>query len=37
MVRRHINVFVNGELGGRETAVGDEDRVDVLPAISGGG
>ena len=37
MVRRHINVFVNGELGGQETAVGDEDRVDVLPAISGGG
>ena len=34
--RRHINVFVNGELGGQETAVGEEDRVDVLPAISGG-
>jgi len=37
MVRRHINVFVNGELGGQETAVADKDRVDVLPAISGGG
>ena len=36
LIRRHINVFVNGELGGAETAVGDEDRVDVLPAISGG-
>jgi sulfur-carrier protein len=36
LIRRHINVFVNGELGGEETAVGDEDRVDVLPAISGG-
>lgn len=35
-IRRHINVFVNGELGNRETAVGDDDRVDVLPAISGG-
>jgi molybdopterin synthase sulfur carrier subunit len=35
-VRRHINVFVNGELGREETAVGAEDRVDVLPAISGG-
>ena len=35
-IRRHINVFVNGELGGEETAVGDDDRVDVLPAISGG-
>ena len=35
-IRRHINVFVNGELGDAETAVGDDDRVDVLPAISGG-
>jgi molybdopterin converting factor small subunit len=37
VVRRHINVFVNGELVGQETAVGAEDRIDVLPAISGGG
>jgi molybdopterin converting factor small subunit len=36
-LRRHINVFVNGELGGQETEVGDDDRIDVLPAISGGG
>jgi molybdopterin synthase sulfur carrier subunit len=36
LLRRHINVFVNGELGGQETAVGADDRVDVLPAISGG-
>ena len=36
LIRRHINVFVNGELGGDETAVCAEDRVDVLPAISGG-
>ncbi len=35
-IRRHINVFVDGEPGGEETAVGAEDRVDVLPAISGG-
>ena len=35
-IRRHINVFVNGELGGPETQVGAEDRVDILPAISGG-
>jgi molybdopterin converting factor small subunit len=35
-IRRHINVFVNGEYGSEETAVGSEDRVDVLPAISGG-
>jgi molybdopterin converting factor small subunit len=36
LVRRHINVFVNGEYGSEDTAVGAEDRVDVLPAISGG-
>jgi molybdopterin converting factor small subunit len=36
MVRRHINVFVNGELGGQNTPVEADDRVDVLPAISGG-
>ena len=35
-VRRHINVFVNGEYGSEDTAVGPDDRVDVLPAISGG-
>jgi molybdopterin synthase sulfur carrier subunit len=35
-VRRHINVFVNGEYGREDTAVGPDDRVDVLPAISGG-
>jgi molybdopterin converting factor small subunit len=36
-VRRHINVFVNGEQAGADTPVQGEDRVDVLPAISGGG
>ena len=36
LIRRHINVFVNGELGVAETSVGSEDRLDVLPAISGG-
>ena len=35
-IRRHINVFVNGEKGGEDTAVAADDRVDVLPAISGG-
>ena len=35
-IRRHINVFVNGEQGRESTAVGPDDRVDVLPAISGG-
>lgn len=37
LIRRHINVFVNGERGAEETAVADRDRIDVLPAISGGG
>lgn len=36
LIRRHVNVFVNGERGTEDTAVGDDDRVDVLPAISGG-
>jgi sulfur-carrier protein len=35
-IRRHINVFVNGERGREDTAVESDDRVDVLPAISGG-
>jgi molybdopterin synthase sulfur carrier subunit len=36
LVRRHINVFVNGERAGQDTPVDPDDRVDVLPAISGG-
>lgn len=36
LIRRHINVYVNGELGGNDTAVANRDRVEVLPAISGG-
>jgi molybdopterin converting factor small subunit len=35
-IRRHINVFVNGELAREATAVGPDDRVEVIPAISGG-
>ena len=35
-LRRHINVFVNGERGAEGTAVGPTDRIDILPAISGG-
>jgi molybdopterin synthase sulfur carrier subunit len=35
-LRRHINVFVNGERGGQDTRVDADDRIDVLPAISGG-
>jgi molybdopterin converting factor small subunit len=36
LIRRHINVFVNGERATAETPVGADDRIDVLPAISGG-
>ncbi len=36
VLRRHINVFVNGERGGQDTEVAAGDRIDVLPAISGG-
>ena len=35
-IRRHINVFVNGERARSDTAVCAGDTVDVLPAISGG-
>jgi len=35
-IRRHINVFVNGERGDEATAVRSGDRVEVLPAITGG-
>jgi molybdopterin synthase sulfur carrier subunit len=36
VLRRHINVFVNGELCAQDARVGGDDRVDVLPALSGG-
>ena len=36
VLRRHINVFVNGEPGTQDTALDADDRVDVLPALSGG-
>jgi sulfur-carrier protein len=36
LIRRHINVFVNGERGGEATAVRSRDRVEVVPAITGG-
>jgi sulfur-carrier protein len=35
-IRRHINVYVNGEIGRADTPVTASDRVEVLPAISGG-
>lgn len=36
VVRRHVNVYVNGQLARGETAVGPDDRLHVLPAITGG-
>jgi sulfur-carrier protein len=35
-IRRHINVFVNGEQEREESVVESSDQIDVLPAISGG-
>lgn len=35
-IRRHINVFVNGERGREATAVRPGDRIEVIPAITGG-
>lgn len=36
VLRRHINVFVNGELAEPGAPVADRDRIEILPAISGG-
>jgi molybdopterin converting factor small subunit len=36
LIRRHINVFVNGERRDAGTPLGADDRVEVLPAITGG-
>lgn len=36
LIRRHINVFVNGEQEREDSQVEPSDRIDILPAISGG-
>ena len=36
LIRRHINVFVNGERGDETSPVQRGDRVEVVPAITGG-
>lgn len=36
LIREHINVFVNGEGASEDAPVGADDRIDVLPAVSGG-
>jgi molybdopterin converting factor small subunit len=35
-IREHVNVFVNRECGGEDTAIAPGDRLQVIPAISGG-
>lgn len=35
-IREHVNVFVNHDYGREDTAVGANDRLHVIPAISGG-
>jgi molybdopterin converting factor small subunit len=35
-IREHVNIFVNGTHGEEKTPVADADRVQVLPAITGG-
>ena len=35
-IREHINVFVNGEKSREDTALGADDRIHVIPSISGG-
>lgn len=35
-IRRHINVFVNGERRDEAAAVRSGDRIEVVPAITGG-
>ncbi len=36
VLRRHINVFVNGEPAEPEATVDAKDKIEILPAISGG-
>jgi molybdopterin synthase sulfur carrier subunit len=35
-IRQHVNVFVNGELIREDLPLAPEDRVHVLPSITGG-
>ena len=35
-IREHVNVFVNGEKSREDTALSADDRIHVIPSISGG-
>jgi len=35
-IRRHVNVFVNGEMTREDLPLGPGDRVHVVPSITGG-
>jgi molybdopterin synthase sulfur carrier subunit len=35
-IRQHVNVFVNGEMTRQDVPLAPEDRVHVLPSITGG-
>jgi sulfur-carrier protein len=35
-IRQHVNVFVNGEMTRHDVPLAPEDRVHVLPSITGG-
>lgn len=35
-IREHVNVFVNRECSSEDTALAPTDRLQVIPAISGG-
>lgn len=35
-IRRHVNVFVNGEPASEDDAVAPADRIDIIHAITGG-
>ena len=35
-IRRHINVFVDGERAGRDAPIGPDAHLHVLPSITGG-
>ncbi len=35
-IRRHVNVFVNGEMTREDMPLGPDDRVQIIPSITGG-